>query len=324
MDADSLRCILAECLPILGLFVVLPWILPSTRGYLFAFIFHLIIKLNSERATAVVKQWGDDGLGWWVKGDFDLGHMVRQLVKVTLEVHPQNGAPYSAQDRFSANPDVYYHKLKPGAEMQVAISRFNPAWVAVLPNTIAPNPEDEDFDPEGDAETAEHDPFAPSHVPWLIQHGTEVTVQLDHIKDRSKHKDKTDVYLYLIGQTVGGEKFSEPAEVTIPPLSAIPQPGTMLKIKYNPAKVSDFVLQIDGQFYYCWMRNNPTHAADTGLSPHIRSEKDEDFKEKAKRPRIHSIRTPKGQLEQLQQMLTAGLITQQDYDKKKDEILAKM
>jgi len=106
MDADSLRCILAECLPILGLFVVLPWILPSTRGYLFAFIFHLIIKLNSERATAVVKQWGDDGLGWWVKGDFDLGHMVRQLVKVTLEVHPQNGAPYSAQDRFSANPDV--------------------------------------------------------------------------------------------------------------------------------------------------------------------------------------------------------------------------
>jgi hypothetical protein len=133
----GLTCI---CLPIIGLLMILLFILPSTRGYIFAFIFHLIIKFNSEQATAVVKQVDNVGDGWYVKhSDFELGHMVAQLVKVTLEVHPQNGASYIAQDRFSANADVY-DKLSPGTEMQVAISRFNPAWVAAYPKTIAPNP----------------------------------------------------------------------------------------------------------------------------------------------------------------------------------------
>jgi uncharacterized membrane protein len=33
---------------------------------------------------------------------------------------------------------------------------------------------------------------------------------------------------------------------------------------------------------------------------------------------------PKAELEKLKEMLTSGLITQQDYEKKKDEILSKM
>ena len=92
-------------LPIIVLIVVLPFLLPSTRGYIFAFISHLIIKLNSEPATAVIKQVDNDGDGWYAKNsDFELGHMVAQLVKVTLEVHPQNGTPYTARTDFQQMP----------------------------------------------------------------------------------------------------------------------------------------------------------------------------------------------------------------------------
>ena len=126
--------------------------------------------------------------------------------------------------------------------------------------------DDSDDDDLTDEEVAEQDPFAPSHVPWLIQHGVEVTVRVDHIADTSKHKDMTDAYLYLNGKTADGENFYQSAEASISPLTAIPRPGTMLKIKYNPDKHSDFILQIDGQFYYCWMKNNPTPVADTATS----------------------------------------------------------
>jgi UPF0716 family protein affecting phage T7 exclusion len=55
------------CLPIIGLIVVLLLILPSTRGYIFAFVSHLVIKSRCDRAPAVIKQVDDIGYGWYVK-----------------------------------------------------------------------------------------------------------------------------------------------------------------------------------------------------------------------------------------------------------------
>ena len=74
-------------------------------------------------------------------------------------------------------------------------------------------------------------------------------------------------------------------------------------------------------------RRNPARVAalPKTIAPNPRGEElDKDVEEHAKTSKVHSTRNPKGQLEELQQMLTAGLITQQDYEKKKDEILARM
>jgi len=74
--------------------------------------------------------------GWgWYSGSRYYETLVFQPVTVKLEVHPNNGAPYIAQDRFNAKRTEYRETLKPGAAKQVSIARFNPQWVASWPET---------------------------------------------------------------------------------------------------------------------------------------------------------------------------------------------
>jgi len=97
-------------------------------------ILHWIIKSNSDQARAVILEVRTAGWGWYAGSRYSESLIFRP-VSVKLEVHPTTGAPYIAKDRFNAKPDEYRYTLKPGAEMQVSIARFNPQWVASWPET---------------------------------------------------------------------------------------------------------------------------------------------------------------------------------------------
>jgi len=109
---------------------------------------------------------------------------------------------------------------------------------------------DQDTDQDTDEELAPgEDAASPRHIQWLIQHGADATVKVDRIKDGYS--------LCVSGKKADGGKFKGDAWFKVPPLPALPQPGTILKIKYNPADDSDFVIQVDGQFYgQEWMKNS--------------------------------------------------------------------
>jgi hypothetical protein len=103
--------------------------------YGFTPIFHWFIKSNSEPAQAVILEVKKAGWAWDSGGRYSQG-MVFQPVRVKLEVHPNNGAAYIANDRFNAKAK-FYSKLKPGSQIQVSIFRPNPQWVASLQETVA-------------------------------------------------------------------------------------------------------------------------------------------------------------------------------------------
>ena len=112
---------------------------------------------------------------------------------------------------------------------------------------------DQDEEDLTDEEAAELDRSAPSHLPWLIQHGGDATAKINEIKDWSENHNMTEVDLHFEGKMADGKRFYGLARATVPPLTAIPRRGTMVKIKYNPAyPFTDFAFQVDGQFYFNW------------------------------------------------------------------------
>ncbi len=133
MDTGQLITVgftLTFCFVFFGVFgFVMFWV------YGFTPIFHWFIRSNGVPAKAVVLEVKKAGWGWDAGGR-NSQSLLFQPVRVKLEVHPNNGMPYAAMDRFNAKPDVYRNKLKPGVEMQVAIARMNSQWVASLPETI--------------------------------------------------------------------------------------------------------------------------------------------------------------------------------------------
>ena len=107
--------------------------------YAFPPILHWVIKSNGQQARAVVLEVRKAGWGWYSGGKYSETLMF-QPVSVKLEVHPNNGAPFIAMDRFNAKPQIYREKLRPGVEMQVSIFSFGTQWVASLPETIVEVP----------------------------------------------------------------------------------------------------------------------------------------------------------------------------------------
>ncbi len=116
-----------------GLFVLFCLIMFWVYGL--SIILHWIIKSNGEQARAIVLEVRKAGWGWYSGGNYSQT-LLFQPVSVKLEVHPNNAAPYITTDKFNANRETFYEKLKPGAEMQVSISSFSPQWVASIPETI--------------------------------------------------------------------------------------------------------------------------------------------------------------------------------------------
>ena len=92
-------------------------------------IVHWFIKSNGEQARAVILEVRNAGWGWYA-GDRYTQTLIFRPVTVKLEVHPNSGASYIAKDRFNAKRREYRETIKPGAELQVSIARFNPQWVA--------------------------------------------------------------------------------------------------------------------------------------------------------------------------------------------------
>ncbi len=95
------------------------------------------IKSTGERARAVILERHHGGLEMYTGGD-EYGHggqLTSRQIVLKLEVHPNNGATYIAEDRFWVNA-MYARRLTPGSEMQVVISRNNPKRVVSMPETL--------------------------------------------------------------------------------------------------------------------------------------------------------------------------------------------
>ncbi len=119
----------------------------------------------------------------------------------------------------------------------------------IVPEELLDQDTDQDTDEEEMA--SGEDASSPRHIQWLIQHGADATVKVDKVKDS---------IIYLSGKRADGGKYKSEAGFAVPPLPAFPQRGTILKIKYNPFSESDFVIQVDGQFYGQWRMKNSTIA----------------------------------------------------------------
>jgi DNA-directed RNA polymerase subunit RPC12/RpoP len=109
----------------------------------------------------------------------------------------------------------------------------------------------------GEELTPEQALFSPEHVDWLVQHGVEITVVVDFLKERDEPLNGNPVFdLHLSGKKANGKKFDNMATINVP-RNLVPRQGAAIKIRYNANKsdeldVEDFVLQIGGQFVYCF------------------------------------------------------------------------
>lgn len=127
--------------PVLGwilfgiFFIVVAGLVIGALYYLWLFLTPLLrkwlIKLNSERAKAIILEVKEIGNGYIVRSNMTNTYTV-QPVRVKLEVHPNTGAAYTAYDRFKVKGRIDLHV---GDEMQVEVSHFNPHWVVALPET---------------------------------------------------------------------------------------------------------------------------------------------------------------------------------------------
>jgi hypothetical protein len=108
---------------------------------------HWLIKSNSDLVSAVILETKKIGSEIQVSsGGTRYSHTnteIYQPVRVKLEIHPNNGAPYIAYDKFNAHwyptsANQLKEPLTPGSKLQVAVSRFNPQWVVALLETLPP------------------------------------------------------------------------------------------------------------------------------------------------------------------------------------------
>jgi hypothetical protein len=95
------------------------------------------IKSTGEPARAIIldRRMGDLEM---YSGGNEHGHggqLTSKQVILKLEVHPNNGANYVAEDRFWATP-FSITQMTPGKEMRVVIARNNPNRVVSVPETI--------------------------------------------------------------------------------------------------------------------------------------------------------------------------------------------
>jgi hypothetical protein len=99
--------------------------------YLLPVLTRQIIKSSGELANAVILEV-NHGKNAVYSGDRNL---TAQELIIKLEVQPANGPAYQAQDRFMANT-LDMMKLRAGCDLQVRVSKSNPAKVVCLPETI--------------------------------------------------------------------------------------------------------------------------------------------------------------------------------------------
>ncbi len=92
------------------------------------------IKSTGEAARATIL---DVNMGKWVvySGSEYSGNVQSQQVILKLEVHPNNGAVYVAEDKFMARA-MDLMRLRQGCDIQVRIASNNPKRVVCLPETV--------------------------------------------------------------------------------------------------------------------------------------------------------------------------------------------
>ena len=100
-------------------------------------IFRWYIKSTGEPARAIILERRMGDLEMYSGGN-EYGHggqLTSKQVILKLEVHPNNGANYVAEDRFWATP-FSITQMTPGKEMSVVVARNNPNRVVSMPETI--------------------------------------------------------------------------------------------------------------------------------------------------------------------------------------------
>lgn len=96
------------------------------------------IKSTGAPARAVILELRFGDLEMYSGGD-QYGHGGRLTSKqaiLKLEVHPNNGATYTTEDRFWVSAS-FVSQLTPGRELQVVIARNNPQRVVSLLETLS-------------------------------------------------------------------------------------------------------------------------------------------------------------------------------------------
>ena len=99
------------------------------------------IKSTGEPARAIILARNMGDLEMYSGGN-EYGHggqLTSRQVVLKLEVHPNNGITYVAEDRFWATP-FSITQMTPGRELQVVIARNNPKRVVSMPETIVALP----------------------------------------------------------------------------------------------------------------------------------------------------------------------------------------
>ena len=98
------------------------------------------IKSTGESAQAIILERHMGNLSMYTGGDeYSAGKLSSQQIVLKLEVHPNNGATYAAEDRFWATP-YGISQMTPGRQMQVVIARSNPKRVVSIPETLTASP----------------------------------------------------------------------------------------------------------------------------------------------------------------------------------------
>ena len=104
-------------------------------------------------------------------------------------------------------------------------------------------------DDDNEEDDAEHDIGTPRHVEWLQQSGVEAILRVDRILPNGSDGQQIN----LSGKKADGGRFEGYVMYKLPAPFRVPQPGAMIKIKYNPNRTNvqlDFAIQIDGKYYF--------------------------------------------------------------------------
>jgi hypothetical protein len=96
---------------------------------------YVISTGQPARAIILEKRLGR----WATYSKEDGGNLLAQQLILKLQVHPPQGAPYVAEDKFMAKL-IDLRRLNEGCDVQVRIARNNPQRVVCLPETVAASP----------------------------------------------------------------------------------------------------------------------------------------------------------------------------------------
>ncbi len=126
MESTWILLLVGGLIAVVVLIMFLIFGLPPLRRY--------YVRSTGEPATATILEMR---LGRWAMysgGEYSHNVTAQQVI-LKLEVHPTNGAPYVAEDKFMAKA-MDLMRLNEGCDLQVYIARNDPKRVVCVPSSV--------------------------------------------------------------------------------------------------------------------------------------------------------------------------------------------